>query len=60
MSVRRAPQPASTNAAINANQLRTDIENMRYAAAMAEQPIGESAEHAALFESLTETTRAPR
>lgn len=63
MSVRRAPETVA-NSALNAQQLRADIENMRYAAAMAEQLTPEMTaaaggiDGAALFDSLTETEKS--
>lgn len=63
MSIRREPEP-TTGASFHAQQLRRDIENMRYAAAAAEEPspetmaTAEGAEHAAIFDSLTETEKS--
>ena len=64
MSVRQAPAPA-TNAALDVQQFREGIENMRYAAAVAEQSTAEmtagaadDVDNAALFERLTETEKS--
>ena len=62
MSVRRAPPLANENASANAQQLRAEIETMRTAQAIADQfspeLVGESADAALHFDSLTETEKS--